>query len=151
MTLILMIILGVLGIVFFVIWGEHWYGSDSKWGWLSLICLMNAFGLFIHGIINGFVSYPKSEGTHQGVITAIDQEGLIFNHYKVYLKSSGYTNQSDETEYCAYLDETELISGLKENIGKQVKLKYGHDGGYIGIKSCGTYHITGFDVVEEEK
>ena len=34
-------------------------------------------------------------------------------------------------------------------IGKKVKLYYGHDGGYIGWKSCGTYHIKSVVVLDE--
>ena len=148
MILLLTILSFILIFVFEIIaesrFEDGWYVGV----WVSII----AFIFFItFGIINGSIKYPKTEGTHQGIITAIDQEGLIFNHYKIYLKSSGYTNQSDETEYCAYLEEVELINNLKQNIGKQVRLKYGHDGGYIGIKNCGTYHIKDFEVVKEKK
>lgn len=105
--------------------------------------------MIIVGCVHGFINYPATEGTHQGFITAVDREGVIFNHYRVYLKSSAYTTQGDETEYCVYLDETELVNQLKEYIGKQVKLNYSHKGGYIGIKNCGTYHIDSVELIEE--
>ena len=95
------------------------------------------------------INYPKTEGTHQGIITAVDLEGVFFRRYEVYLKSSGYTNQSDETKYLLYEYEKELADELKGAIGKQVQLHYGHDGGYIGWKSCGTYHIKSFEFVCE--
>lgn len=88
---------------------------------------------------------------HQGVITAVDLEGINFRRYEVYLKSSGYTAQSDETKYLIYDYETELAEELMNAIGKTVKLHYGHDGGYISWNSCGTYHIKSFEVIEEEK
>ena len=123
---------------------------DSDGGAITfLIGTVLFISMFIIGITHGFINYPATEGTHQGVITAIDREGIIFNHYKIYLKSSAYTSQGDETEYCAYLDETELVNQLKKYIGKQVRLNYSHKGGYIGIKDCGTYHIDSVELVEE--
>lgn len=148
MILILTIVSFILAITFCIIAKITW---EDKWHIGSSISVIMFIFFVVFGIINGFINYPKTEGTHQGIITAIDQEGIIFNHYKIYLKSSSYTNQSDETVYCAYLYETELVNNLKENIGKQVQLKYGHDGGYIGIKNCGTYHIKNFEIVKEEE
>lgn len=113
-----------------------------------LMCLI-ALGLFIFGCFNGFVYYPATEGTHQGTVTAVDLEGIYFRRYEVYLKSSGYTGQSDETVYKIYADETELAEQLKNAIGKTVKLHYGHDGGFIGWNSCGTYHIKSIEIIEE--
>lgn len=141
------IILVLLTILFFVI-GEVY--SDERISVLGGVCMLMTFILFIYGCFHGFINYPKTSGTHQGVITAVDYEGVIFRHYKIYLKSSGYTNQSDETEYCLYEYETDLIDKLNNSIGKQAKLHYGHDGGYIGFKSCGTYHIKDVEVIENE-
>ena len=90
----------------------------------------------------------KQNGTHQGVITAVDLEGVYFRRYEVYLKSSGYTEQSDETKYLIYDYETDLAEELKNAIGKTVKIYYGHDGGYIPWNSCGTYHIKNIEIVE---
>ena len=101
-------------------------------------------------MFHGFIVHPKTEGIHQGVITAVDLEGVHFRRYEVYLKSSGYTNQSDETTYRIYDYETELAEELMNAIGKTVKLYYGHDGGYIDWKSCGTYHIKRIEVLEEK-
>lgn len=103
----------------------------------------------IVGGINGFINYPPTEGSHIGVVTAVDLEGVYFRRYEVYLKSSGYTTQSDETRYLLYDYEKDLADQLKECLGKEVKLTYGHDGGYINWKSCGTYHIKSFEVIEE--
>lgn len=109
-----------------------------------VVCLI----AFVFGNFYGFVRYPATEGTHQGVITAVDLEGVYFRRYEVYLKSSGYTTQSDETTYKIYEHEKELAEELKKHIGKEVKLNYGHDGGYIGWNSCGTYHIKSVEVIE---
>lgn len=101
------------------------------------------------GITRGFINYPPTEGSHIGVVTAVDLEGVHFRRYRVFLKSSGYTNQSDETVYLLYDYEKDLAEQLKECLGKEVKLTYGHDGGYIGWKNCGTYHIKSFELIEK--
>ena len=127
------------------------YGKTSEICFvLTFISLILAIGMTIFGFFHGFINYPKTEGVHQGVITAVDLEGVHFRRYEVYLKSSGYTNQSDETIYKIYDYETELAEQLQSAIGKTVKLYYGHDGGYIGWKSCGTYHIKRVEILEEE-
>ena len=141
----------ILGIILTII-GYAILEADCNFetgGTIAIIGFLLSVIMFIVGQVHGFINYPAREGTHQGVITAVDREGVIFNHYKIYLKSSAYTSQGDETEYCAYLDETELVNQLKEYIGKQVKLNYSHKGGYIGIKDCGTYHIDSVELVEE--
>ena len=142
----LMIIFFVLGIVFFFI-GESTY--EDKYFVAMCISFVLAGCIFVYGCFNGFTYYPPTEGTHQGIITAVDLEGKYFRRYEVYLKSSGYTTQGDETVYKIYEYETELAEKLKECIGKKVKLYYGHDGGYIGWKSCGTYHIKSVVVLDE--
>lgn len=117
---------------------------------ITFICLLVGVITTIFGEFNGYINYPATEGVHQGVITAVDLEGVYFRRYEVYLKSSGYTAQSDETAYKIYEHEKELAEELKKCIGKEVKLTYGHDGGYIGWKSCGTYHIKSVEVLEEK-
>jgi len=136
----------VLGMIFMVFCETRY--SDG-YLWAGLICFLVGLCAVVFGCFNGFINYPKTEGTHQGVITAVDLEGVYFRRYEVYLKSSGYTAQSDETVYKIYEYETELAEQLKKYIGKEVKLNYGHDGGYIGWKSCGTYHIKSVEVLDE--
>ena len=116
---------------------------------ISGVLLVLGIIVLIFGCFHGFINYPATEGTHQGVVTAVDLEGVYFRRYEVYLKSSGYTNQSDETKYLIYENEDELAEQLKNAIGKTVKINYGHDGGYIGWNSCGTYHIKSIEIVEE--
>ncbi len=145
----LIIGLFIVGIVLFI-------ASDSCYGTagiilviFAIIFILASFGIFIFGCFHGFVNYPATEGTHQGVITAVDLEGVWFRRYEVYLKSSGFTGQSDETKYLCYENETELVEQLKNAIGKTVKINYGHDGGYISWNSCGTYHIKSIEIIEE--
>ena len=142
----LAIVLLVANVVCFV---AMEYTDEDKWGVCVIIGFVLLLVVLILGSLHGFINYPKTEGTHQGVITAVDLEGVYFRRYEVYLKSSGYTNQSDETKYLIYDYENDLAEQLKSLIGQQVKLHYGHDGGYIGWKSCGTYHIKSVEKVEE--
>lgn len=141
----------ILGTIL-LIWGELDWGNDLLVGLGSLLIILSVI-MCIIGCFHGFINYPKTEGTHQGVITAVDLEGVWFRRYEIYLKSNGYTSNSDglseETKYLIYDYETELAEKLKECVGKKVKLSYGHDGGYIGWKSCGTYHIKNVEIVEE--
>lgn len=139
-----MIVLGILGVILSVI------GEDIEGLFLTgFIFLIMSIIIFIFGCFHGFINYPKTEGTHQGVITAVDLEGIYFRRYEVYLKSSAFTEQGDETKYLIYDYEDELAQELQNAIGKKVKLYYGHDGGYINWKSCGTYHIKKVEIVEE--
>ena len=141
-----MIFLFILGIIMFVISDINY---EDIYAILGLIFVILSVLVFIFGCFHGFINYPRTEGTHQGVITAVDLEGIYFRRYEVYLKSSGYTEQSDETKYLIYDTEEELAKQLQECIGKKVKLHYGHDGGYIPWNSCGTYHIKSVELVEE--
>ncbi len=115
---------------------------------IGLLSFLGAVIILLLGGFHGFINYPATEGTHQGVITAVDLKGIYFRRYEVYLKSSGYTGQSDETKYLLYDYENELAEELKNAIGKTVKINYGHDGGYIGWNSCGTYHIKSIEIIE---
>lgn len=109
--------------------------------------------ILIYGCFHGFINYPKTEGSHVGIITAIDLEGIYFRRYEIYLKSDGFeiTNEkiSNETKYLVYENEKELVEELKQYIGKKVKITYGHDGGYISWNSCGTYHIKSIELLEK--
>lgn len=144
-----MIILFVLSLIFFIIAADSWE-HEVLFAGIGTILLTLALGVLIFGCFHGFINYPPTEGTRQGVITAVDLEGNWFRRYEVYLKSSGYTAQSDETVYLVYENETELIEKLKNAIGKEVKLHYGHDGGYIAWNSCGTYHIKDVEIIGED-
>lgn len=121
---------------------------------IGVVFFLIAIIISIYGGFHGFINYPQTEGTHVGIITAIDLEGVYFRRYEVYLKSDGFESNngtvSNETKYLAYEYEKELAEELKRYIGKKVKITYGHDGGYIGWNSCGTYHIKSIELLEEE-
>lgn len=136
---VLTLILGCIAINSLEEWAEVGCGAG-----FVLCCILLVVGFF-----TGFANVPPTEGTHIGVVTAVDLEGVYFRRYQIYLKSSGYTNQSDETIYLLYDYEKELAEELKKCLGKEVKLTYGHDGGYIAWNECGTYHIKSFEKIKE--
>lgn len=134
------------------IWCESW--EHEKIGaTLCIISILILIGTITFGFFNGFINRPKTEGIHNGTITAVDLEGIFFRRYEVYIKSGGFSRNgndsySDETKYCLYEYEKDLVDKIRSAVGKQVKLEYGHDGGYIGWKSCGTYHIKSVEIID---
>ena len=146
MILGMFILCGIIAVIFFITYD---FTQSDSFGMIGLIFSILCIIFIIFGMFNGFVNHPATEGTHQGIITAVDLEGVYFRRYEIYLKSSGYTDQSDETKYLIYEYEKDLAEQLKNAIGKKVKLYYGHDGGYIPWNSCGTYHIKSVEIVEE--
>lgn len=147
MVLGLMLVMFIVGMVTFAI------ACENEEGWSIAMCLMSLIIgtiLLFYGKFNGFIEHKPTEGVHQGVITAVDLEGQWFRRYEVYLKSSAYTTQGDETKYLIYDYEKELAEELQNAIGKSVKLYYGFDGGYIKWNSCGTYHIKKVEILEEK-
>ena len=146
MILGMFILCGIIAVIFFITYD---FTQSDSFGMIGLIFSILCIIFIIFGMFNGFVNHPATEGTHQGIITAVDLEGVYFRRYEIYLKSSGYTDQSDETKYLIYEYEKDLAEQLKNAIGKKVKLYYGHDGGYIPWNSCGTYHIKSVEIAEE--
>ena len=146
MILGMLILCGIIAIILFITYD---FTQSDSFGIIGLIFSIFCIIFMIFGMFNGFINHPATEGTHQGIITAVDLEGAYFRRYEIYLKSSGYTDQSDETKYLIYEYEKDLAEQLKNAIGKKVKLHYGHDGGYIPWNSCGTYHIKSVEIVEE--
>ena len=142
--------IGIIGILLTISMIITFATMEDVWAYIALGLFVILVMLFILGCFTGFVNYPVTEGTHQGVVTAVDLEGVYFRRYQIYLKSSGYTGQSDESIYLLYDYEKELADKIKDAIGKEIKLTYGHDGGYISWKSCGIYHIKSFEIVEEK-
>lgn len=149
-------LLGIVFIIMCIFMILSYTKNDDIWWTFGIASMFIMLVIVIVGCFSGFVNYPATEGVHQGVITAIDLEGIYFRRYEVYLKSNGFTTNSDgnvsnETRYLLYDYEKELADELKKAIGKEIKLYYGHDGGYIGWNSCGTYHIKSFEIVESEE
>lgn len=149
MILGLIILFIILGFVFLIIGCES-YNHEEIYLGISITSFILSIVIAVFGGFHGFINYKPTEGIHQGIVTAVDLEGTYFRRYECYLKSSGYTNQSDETKYLLYENEKDLVEQLQNAIGKTVRIHYGHDGGYIAWNSCGTYHIKSIEVIEEK-
>lgn len=149
MILGLIILFIILTFVFLII-GCASYKHEEIYLGISTTSFILSIVITVFGCFHGFINYKPTEGIHQGVVTAVDLEGTYFRRYECYLKSSGYTNQSDETKYLLYENEKDLVEQLQNTIGKTVRIHYGHDGGYIAWNSCGTYHIKSIEVIEEK-
>ena len=67
------IFLGILGFAFI-----YMADDNDTIGWFGVAMFFMAIAMFIFGCFNGFVDHPKTEGIHQGVITAVDLERGIF-------------------------------------------------------------------------
>lgn len=156
--IIITVLLGVIGLFvalpISLVAIENGDDSYHLWFVLTIALIVLSIGLTINGCINGFIYHPATEGTHIGVVTAIDLEGVYFRRWEVYLKSDGFSSDSDgkvsnETKYLLYENERELVEKLQQYQGKKVKLYYGFDGGKIRWNSCGTYHITNVELLEE--
>lgn len=156
--IIITVLLGVIGLFvalpISLVAIENGDDPYHLWFVLTIVLIVLSIGLTINGCINGFIYYPATEGTHIGVVTAIDLEGVYFRRWEVYLKSDGFSSDSDgkvsnETKYLLYENERELVEKLQQYQGKKVKLYYGFDGGKIRWNSCGTYHITNVELLEE--
>ena len=156
--IIITVLLGVIGlfVTLPISLVEMENGNDPYHLWfvLTIVLIVLSIGLTINGCFNGFIYHPATEGTHIGIVTAIDLEGVYFRRWEVYLKSDGFSSDSDgkvsnETKYLLYENERELVEKLQQYQGKKVKLYYGFDGGKIRWNSCGTYHITNVELLEE--
>ena len=144
--IVITVLLGIIGIAALMVGLEQYEKTPCC---IGCILVVIAIILSINGIVNGFIDYPPTQGSHQGVLTAVDLEGIYFRRYEIYLKSGELKEQGDETKYCLYADELELVKELQDNIGKRVKLNYSHKGGRIKWNSCGTYHVDSIEVLEE--
>ena len=156
--IIITVLLGVIGLFvtlpISVAAMDNCENTVPLWLGITIVFIVLSIGLTINGCINGFINYPATEGTHIGIVTAIDLEGVYFRRWEVYLKSDGFSSDSDgkvsnETKYLLYENERELVEKLQQYQGKKVKLYYGFDGGKIRWNSCGTYHITNVELLEE--
>lgn len=156
--IIITVLLGIIGLFvtlpIALVELENYEKIAPLWVVITIVLIVLSIGLTVNGFLNGFIYHPATEGTHIGIVTAIDLEGVYFRRWEVYLKSDGFSSDSDgkvsnETKYLLYENERELVEKLQQYQGKKVKLYYGFDGGKIRWNSCGTYHITNVELLEE--
>ena len=141
-------ILFAIGLIVFLAALSATYDHEVLFGVLVGVMALLLIVSVVLGCLFGFIPHRSSEGVHTGIISAVDREGYFGNKYKIYLKTSQFTAQDDETVYYLYNHETELADKAKSLVGKNVVVKYSFEGGYISAWSAGENHIYSIEEVE---
>ena len=91
-----------------------------------------------------------ASGQHRITPTSIDRD--MWGNYKVYYKTSEYTQNSQEDYYYIEKDNTELKEQMEECIknGDTVIVYYDEWVGFKGVTAPDTSPITRIEVLEEE-
>lgn len=120
-------------------------------------CLLGGFLILLVGaiIILFFVGLFSlrldfASGQHRITPTSIDTD--IWGNYKVYFKTSEYTQNSNEDYYYIDKDNTELKEQMGECIknGDTVMVYYDKWVGFKGITAPDTSPITRIEILEED-
>lgn len=95
-----------------------------------------------------FVVISYGSGQHTGYITAVDQEGLLFKNYDVWIKTE--LSSSQEDQYCISRFDSELADKIKEASEKRqrVTIKYTN---YVTMRPdyCQAEYINSFELAED--
>lgn len=120
-------------------------------------CLLGGFLILLVGtiIILFFVGIFSlrldfASGQHKITPTAIDTD--IWGNYKVYFKTSEYTQNANEDYYYIDKDNTELKEQMEECIknGDTVMIYYDKWVGFKGITAPDISPITRIEILEED-
>ena len=120
-------------------------------------CLLGGFLLILTGaiIILFFIGLFSlrldfASGQHRITPTSIDTD--IWGNYKVYFKTSEYTQNSNEDYYYIDKNNTELKEQMEECIknGDTVMVYYDKWVGFKGITAPDTSPITRIEILEED-
>ena len=120
-------------------------------------CLLGGFLILLVGaiIILFFVGLFSlrldfASGQHRIAPTSIDTD--IWGNYKVYFKTSEYTQNSNEDYYYIDKNNTELKEQMEECIknGDTVMVYYDKWVGFKGITAPDTSPITKIEILEED-
>ena len=120
-------------------------------------CLLGGFLILLVGaiIILFFVGLFSlrldfASGQHRITPTSIDAD--IWGNYKVYFKTSEYTQNSQEDYYYIDKDNTELKEQMEECIknGNTIMVFYDKWVGFKGITAPDTSPITRIEIIEED-
>lgn len=78
----------------------------------SIVGVIFAVIAFIIGALVFGLTLNFNQGQHTGIVTAVDQPGIIFKNYIVYFKTDSGSSQEDI--YCVNRSNDELAKKLKE-------------------------------------
>ena len=95
---------------------------------------MVLLALLITSIFTG-LHIKNNEGQYKGYVVSLEQDGVIFKGYTVYLKTD--LQSSNEDVACVNRDDKELIEKLKESQGLNEPIILDYEGMIIyGIGEC---------------
>lgn len=93
-----------------------------------------------------FIKYNTDvNGTHSGIVTAVEQSGYFYQNYIVYFKTNSTSSQEDM--YCIPQNQTDLANELRlaQESQKEITLHYTGVKG-LGLNLCGYDQITSVDI-----
>lgn len=104
---------------------------------------------FIATAIFGNLCLDYAAGSHRITPTAVDTD--MFGNYKVYYKTSQYTQNNQEDYYYIQKEDTELAEQMKEYVseGKEVIVYYDQWVGFKGFTAPSTSPIIKIEEVKE--
>lgn len=104
---------------------------------------------FIATAIFGNLCLDYAAGSHRITPTAVDTD--MFGNYKVYYKTSQYTQNNQEDYYYIQKEDTELAEQMKEYIteGKEVIVYYDQWVGFKGFTAPSTSPIVRIEEVKD--
>lgn len=104
---------------------------------------------FIATAIFGNLCLDYVAGSHKITPTAVDTD--MFGNYKVYYKTSQYTQNNQEDYYYIQKEDTELAEQMKEYVseGKEVIVYYDKWVGFKGFTAPSTSPIVKIEEVKE--
>lgn len=119
---------------------------------IGLIVKFIAFLLiigFIATAIFGNLCLDYAAGSHRITPTAVDTD--MFGNYKVYYKTSQYTQNNQEDYYYIQKEDTELAEQMKEYVaeGKEVIVYYDQWVGFKGSTAPSTSPIVRIEEVKD--
>lgn len=105
---------------------------------------------FIVTAIFGNLCLDYAAGSHRITPTAVDTD--MFGNYKVYYKTSQYTQNNQEDYYYIQKEDTELAEQMKEYVaeGKEVIVYYDQWVGFKGFTAPSTSPIIRIEEVKED-
>lgn len=116
---------------------------------VTFIVLSVAFIIFLITAMFGNLCLDFASGNHRITPTAVDTD--MWGNYKVYYRTSQYTQNSQEDYYYIDKDDTELANEMKEYVrqGKEVVVYYEKYVGFKGISAPTESPITKIELIEE--
>lgn len=116
-------------------------------GVIFIVIVLSIIGFFIAAFF-GNLCLDFAAGSHRITPTAVDTD--IWGNYKVYYKTSEYTQNSQEDYYYIKKEDTELAEQMKEYVseGKEVVVYYDEWVGFKGFTNPSEAPITKIEVIE---